>query len=195
MPTTHYDLLDIDPGASHQEIKAAWRAKARATHPDLFHSDDDRRRAHEEFIRLSEAYQLLIDEQRRRTYDAGLGAAPPQTRTYRGYENTDSIKDQQEVDEIWKEIWNEVGWRFVRGSARTLLGIVVWGLMGLAMIWGVAVEGTGGMDAGGWFWLLAIPLIFVGLIFEARVRLRIWRYRTRLANLGIRGVVRGREHA
>jgi hypothetical protein len=50
-----YHLLRIQPGASLDEIKQAFRARAKQLHPDRNIETD----AHEQFIRLHEAYEML----------------------------------------------------------------------------------------------------------------------------------------
>ncbi|WP_309729785.1 DnaJ domain-containing protein [Chamaesiphon sp. OTE_75_metabat_556] len=52
-----YQLLGICRGASLDELKAAYRSLARKWHPDLNPEDRD---AHQRFITLNEAYQILL---------------------------------------------------------------------------------------------------------------------------------------
>jgi Mce-associated membrane protein len=61
---TWYDLLDVEPTASSDEIRTAWRSAVAELDPT------DRR-----FQRLSEAAAVLLDEERRAEYDAGLPTA------------------------------------------------------------------------------------------------------------------------
>lgn len=49
-----YDVLGIEPGASAQEIRVAWRRASRVTHPDLGGTADAFREARD-------AYEALID--------------------------------------------------------------------------------------------------------------------------------------
>ncbi len=51
-------LLGLSPGATEQQIQAAYRAKARACHPDLHPGDPT---AADEFRRINEAYTALRD--------------------------------------------------------------------------------------------------------------------------------------
>ncbi len=74
-----YELLGVPRDASHGEIKAAFRRLARELHPDVSEAPDAERR----FRSVAEAYEVLSDPERRRTYDrfghAGLrggGFAP-----------------------------------------------------------------------------------------------------------------------
>lgn len=53
----YYNILGLSPGASLREIKSAYRTKAKEFHPDLNKSSG----AHENFIRLNEAYTFLLN--------------------------------------------------------------------------------------------------------------------------------------
>lgn len=63
-----YEILDLSPGASAEELKKAYRRLARESHPD---SDPGNPWAEDEFKELSTAYDLLSDPGRRRRYDRG----------------------------------------------------------------------------------------------------------------------------
>ena len=59
MNVTHcYRVLGLKRGASFNEVKAAYRRLARQYHPDINPGD---RYAHEKFIQLHQAYQVLLD--------------------------------------------------------------------------------------------------------------------------------------
>lgn len=61
----YYDLLGVSRDASRAEIRQAYRARIKETHPDV--SDDES--AHEHTKRLIEAKDVLTDEEERRRYD------------------------------------------------------------------------------------------------------------------------------
>lgn len=62
----YYARLGVQPSASSEEIRAAYREEAQETHPD--HNPDDPRAA-ERFQAVKEAYQVLHDPERREAYD------------------------------------------------------------------------------------------------------------------------------
>lgn len=67
MPADYYDVLGVARDASETEIKKAFRALARELHPDVNDHDPE---AEEKFKAAAEAYEVLSDGERRRTYDA-----------------------------------------------------------------------------------------------------------------------------
>lgn len=64
----YYEILGVSRNASKEEIKKAYRKLARQYHPDV--SKEDRRTAEEKFKEISEAYEVLVDDEKRRLYDA-----------------------------------------------------------------------------------------------------------------------------
>ena len=67
MPRDPYEILGVDRSADEAEIKKAFRRLARELHPDVNTSDPA---AEEKFKEAAEAYEILSDAERRRTYDA-----------------------------------------------------------------------------------------------------------------------------
>ncbi len=67
MPRDYYEVLGVDRDAGEAEIKRAFRTLARELHPDVNRHDPD---AEEKFKQAAEAYEVLGDPERRRTYDA-----------------------------------------------------------------------------------------------------------------------------
>ena len=63
---SHYDTLGISRTASVQDIKSAYRELAKKMHPDKNPNDPN---AQERFIELSNAYEILSDEEKRKEYD------------------------------------------------------------------------------------------------------------------------------
>lgn len=68
MASDPYAILGVPRNASEDEIKKAYRARAKALHPDLH--PDDKKKA-EEFKRVSAAFEILGDRERRARYDRG----------------------------------------------------------------------------------------------------------------------------
>jgi DnaJ family protein C protein 9 len=61
-----YSLLNINKTANRDEIKKAYKVLALKVHPD---KNPDDKEASEKFQQLHSAYQILVDEEKRKLYD------------------------------------------------------------------------------------------------------------------------------
>ena len=66
MAKNYYDLLGVDRNADEKEIKTAYRRLARKYHPDVNPND---KAAEAKFKEISEAYEVIGDEEKRKLYD------------------------------------------------------------------------------------------------------------------------------
>ncbi len=66
MKRDYYEVLGIPKDAAPEQIKKAYRKLARQYHPDV---NPNKAEAEEKFKEISEAYEVLIDSQKRQAYD------------------------------------------------------------------------------------------------------------------------------
>ncbi|XP_063101679.1 dnaJ homolog subfamily B member 2 isoform X1 [Cavia porcellus] len=78
---SYYEILDVPPSASADDIKKAYRKKALQWHPDK--NPDNKEFAEKKFKEVAEAYEVLSDKHKREIYDrygreglTGAGAGP-----------------------------------------------------------------------------------------------------------------------
>lgn len=94
MPRDYYEVLGVARGSSKDDIKRAFRSKARELHPDVNNSAD----AHERFQELNEAYQVLSDDHKRAAYDR-FGHAGVDTSGIPGF-------DFSNMEDLFSDIFN-----------------------------------------------------------------------------------------
>ncbi len=63
-----YDVLGVSKGASHKDIKSAYRKLAKKYHPD---QNPDDPKAKERFAEANQAYEILGEEDKRKAFDRG----------------------------------------------------------------------------------------------------------------------------
>jgi hypothetical protein len=67
---SHYDTLEISPECTKTEIRESWLRLSMLYHPDLNTGDE---KATEKFVKIKEAYKLLINDEERKTYNDQIG--------------------------------------------------------------------------------------------------------------------------
>src|ERR671934_488869 len=110
----YYKTLGVDKKASQEDIKKAYRKLARKYHPDT-NSDAG---AEERFKRISEAYDVLGDPEKRKKYDRGgfvfAGGSP-----FGGGPGGATATDFGSFSDILSGIFNTGGGRGARTKPQT----------------------------------------------------------------------------
>ena len=107
-----YVVLGLPHGASESDIKRAYRRLARRYHPDINPGD---RTAEARFRQILEAYETLMDPERRSRYDSGSGDATGARRSsgFEGFDfSTRGVDHSATFGDLFAEVLHE------RGAAR-----------------------------------------------------------------------------
>jgi molecular chaperone DnaJ len=100
MPTNtkrdYYEVLGVPRDATEDQIKSAYRSLAKKHHPDM--NRDNPKESEEKFKELSEAYEVLMDKEKRETYDRlgheGVSGAFRQGGfTWQDFSHQDDLRD------------------------------------------------------------------------------------------------------
>ncbi|KAF8757549.1 DnaJ molecular chaperone homology domain [Rhizoctonia solani] len=81
-----YETLNLGMNATPDEIRKAYKKLALKTHPDRA-PPERKLEAEEEFRKVNAAYEVLIDEEKRRIYDRNGVYPPPEPATENAYSN------------------------------------------------------------------------------------------------------------
>ena len=109
-----YAILGVNKASSQDEIQKAYRQLAKKLHPDL---NPGNKKTEEEFKKVSAAYDVLGDADKRARYDRGEidagGAERPKREYYREYAgstadkyaNADAYSDFADGDDVFSTIF------------------------------------------------------------------------------------------
>lgn len=105
-----YEILEISYSASSVTIKSAYRRLARKYHPDLNHGDEF---CIKKFKEVTEAYEILSDEEKKRNYDILRGfSANAQARrgeASKAYRETNEKGEKKETNsDLFSSVFNDI---------------------------------------------------------------------------------------
>lgn len=117
-----YEVLGVNKNASDAEIKSAYRKLAKKYHPDVNKEEG----AAEKFKEIGEAYSVLGDEQKRKTYDqfgssafeqGGAGAGG-----FGGFGGFEGFGSEVDLNDIFDDFLGGFGFRGGRNKNRATKG-------------------------------------------------------------------------
>ncbi len=98
----YYDILGVDRDASKDEIKKAYRKKAKKYHPDK--NPDNTEEAREKFRKISEAYEVLADDEKRKRYDQYGKRGVEQQFGQGGFDWSD-FSHREDVEDVFSDLF------------------------------------------------------------------------------------------
>jgi len=106
----YYEVLGVPRTATPDEVKSAYRRLARLHHPDM--NKDNPKAAEEKFKELSEAYEVLVDPERRQRYDQ-LGFTGVQSDfgpggfTWQNFTHVGDLEDLLGSTDFFQQLFNQ----------------------------------------------------------------------------------------
>jgi len=105
MPRDYYEVLGVAKDASQDDIKKAYRSLAKKYHPDV--TDLSKEEAEAKFKEVSEAYEVLSDEGKRKTYDQ-YGHAGVNNQFSNGGFSWDDFTHADDISDIFGDIFGSM---------------------------------------------------------------------------------------
>jgi curved DNA-binding protein len=120
MAEDYYQILGVSRNASLEEIKKAYRQLAQKYHPDK--AKGNKREAEEKFKKISEAYAVLSNPEKRKEYDTfgsqAFRARFTQEDIFRGFDFSD-VFDLGITEGIFSRLFGGLGGRGPRSGSRS----------------------------------------------------------------------------
>ncbi len=114
MAEDYYERLGVSRDADKKQIKKAYRKKAKQYHPDK--NPDDQEGARKKFKEISEAYEVLIDDEKRKQYDK-YGEAGVRDQYFSGGDFTwDDFSHRGDVEDIFSDFFAGGGFGDIFGD-------------------------------------------------------------------------------
>ncbi|MGP8078700.1 MAG: molecular chaperone DnaJ [Thermoplasmata archaeon] len=117
----YYEVLGIPRTSTNDEIKTAYRRLARQYHPDV--AKEDPKAAEEKFKELSEAYEVLANDEKRRRYDQlGFSGVEsdfgPTGFTWQNFTHAQDLEDLLGSNPLFRQFFGNFGGAFGGSGGR-----------------------------------------------------------------------------
>ncbi len=109
--TNHYEILGLasNTNASRAEIKQAYRKLVKSVHPDLsFHAKPDNQVVSEteQMMSINEAYETLMDSEKRAHYDSVVIRTKPYTGMHMPTSVLDSLDEEKARERYLRQVFH-----------------------------------------------------------------------------------------
>lgn len=112
MGKDYYKILGVSRNASKDDIKKAYRELAKKYHPDL--NPNNKKEAEEKFKEISEAYEVLMDDEKRQRYDQ-FGEEGV---NFTGGFDWNQFHHYQDIEDIFGDLFSQFGFGRPSGPPR-----------------------------------------------------------------------------
>ena len=117
----YYELLEVSQNASDEVIARAYKVLAKKYHPDM--NPDNKEEAESKFKEITEAYEILSDPEKKKSYDNDLNyekAKQKETTSYTSH-NEKQVNNTLYDNDIEKNYDDNVDYRIDAGRIEAIL--------------------------------------------------------------------------
>jgi hypothetical protein len=151
----YYTILEVEPAASTEQIKAQYLFLTHAWHPDKFPTADLKAKAEEKIKEINEAYRVLGDPSKRASYEAAQrSSSPPATAASQSYSQSPQAHSPAQsgkrcescgipAETKYVEFYENIGLIFMRqhksmkgNLCKACIDYYFWNLTGRTMLFG-----------------------------------------------------------
>lgn len=160
----YYEILGVNKNATKQDIKAAFRKKAKEFHPDENNSQDTSHL----FITINEAYKTLYNDEERNLYDKKLANQTQEKKFENKYTYTSGTSEEYMEQEEDAEVYEYTDIN-IRDLSKSSIFVIILKLLFKLILFPIAVVLQGfciGLLVFG-VWLSRIFAALSGLVFMA----------------------------
>lgn len=160
----YYAILNVSIKASEDDIKKAYKKLALKWHPDINKEEN----AHEMFLLISEAYQILVDKEKRAEYDKIFLSVDSKSSlgkfgTWQKQARRQAEKyAEMDFDQFTKRVLDEIKLLVTHSPNFGCLAFLFLGLAGTIIMLFIAIV-NGDSDLVGSY--ILVIAVYVGLLF------------------------------
>lgn len=103
MKEDYYNIMELNPNATQEEIKSQFKKLVLKYHPDKCTDPNKKKEVEEKFIKIKKAYEVLSDPKKRKQYDT-MGTTDENAQNFGGFDFNFN-GDEMNFEDIFKDMF------------------------------------------------------------------------------------------